>query len=398
MKKTNGVIKSMYLLLSIGSIYSLSVSLSNTFVNIYLWKQTNNFIDIAFYNMTIYFFQAITFYFSGKLATKVDRVISLRLGVLLMSLFYICVLLAGNNAGDYYVLLGIILGTGYGFYWLSFHLLTFEITESETRDFFNGFLGSMTSLAGIVGPPTAGFIISRMSGDIGYKVIFLLSLILFLCTVILSFLLLKREKMGMYNVMTILSERKVNLNWRRITRAHFFQGLREGTFLFVISIYVFIVTNDEFALGTYALVNSVVSFIMYILMTKVSKRLERKKMILSGGVILFFSVFLILSNITFTKFIIYAVCISIAYPILLVPYNSLTYDVIGQSSYIFEHRVEYIVVREWFLNAGRIVSVICFIITISIWSPETSIPILLVVVGAGHLMIYPNIRNIQLNR
>lgn len=388
------VLRSMYLLLGIGGIYTLSVSLSNTFVNIYLWKQTNNFIDIACYNMTIYIFQAITFYFSGKLATRVDRVISLRIGVMVLSIFYICVLITGNNTGKYYLLLGAILGIGYGFYWLSFNLLTFEITEPETRDFFNSFLGSMTSLAGMIGPPTAGFIISRMQGDIGYKLIFFLSLFLFLCAVILSFLLLKREKVGSYMVFTILNERKINLNWKRITRAHFFQGIREGTFLFVISIYIFIVTNDEFALGTYGLVNSLISFVMYVLTVKFSKKFERKNLILCGGLLLLLSVFLIVFNVTYTKFIMYAICISIAYPILLAPYNSLTYDVIGQAQRAREHRIEYIVVREWFLNAGRILSVICFIITILIWPAEKSIPIFLVVAGAGHLLIYLNIKNI----
>lgn len=385
----------MYLLLSIGGIYTLSISLSNTFVNIYLWKQTNNFMDIACYNLTIYIFQAITFYFSGLLAKKVDRVISLRIGVVVLSLFYICVLLTGDNASEYYILLGSILGIGYGFYWLSFNLLTFEITEPETRDFFNSFLGSMTSLAGIIGPPTAGFVISKLDGYTGYRIIFSISLLLFICAVILSFLLLKRERIGTYKVLEILKERNLNLNWKRITRAHFFQGIREGTFLFVISIYVYIVTNDEFALGTYGLVNSSISFTMYILVAKFLKKLDRKKLILFGGILLFISVFFILFDITYTKFILYAICISIAYPILLVPYNSLTYDVIGQGENVLHHRIEYIVVREWFLNIGRITSVICFIITIIIWPAEKSIPIFLVIAGAGHFMIYPNIRKIK---
>lgn len=392
----NIVKRSLYILLGIGGIYTLSISLSNTFVNIYLWKQTNNFIDIACYNLTIYLFQAMTFYFSGKLATKVDRVISLRIGVSVLAIFYICVLVFGDNAGDYYLLLGAILGTGYGFYWLSFNLLTFEITEPETRDFFNSFLGSMTSLAGMIGPPLAGFLISRMSGDVGYSVIFSISFILFLCAIILSCLLLRRERIGNYIVFSILKERKLNIEWKRITRAHFFQGLREGTFLFVISIYVFLVTKDEFALGTYGLVNSFISFMMYLFTVKFMKKLNRKKMILGGGLLLFFSVFLILFHITYAKFIMYAICISIAYPILLVPYNSLTYDVIGRASNAREHRIEYIVVREWFLNAGRITSVVCFIITVMIWPAEKCIPIFLVTVGAGHLLIYPNIRNIEL--
>ncbi|CAM5564761.1 hypothetical protein [Bacillus safensis FO-36b] [Bacillus safensis subsp. safensis] len=47
----------------------------------------------------------------------------------------------------------------------------------------------------------------------------------------------------------IWKERHADENWRRITTAHFFQGLREGVFVFLISVFVFFATNSELALG-----------------------------------------------------------------------------------------------------------------------------------------------------
>ena len=44
--------------------------------------------------------------------------------------------------------------------------------------------------------------------------------------------------------------------------------------------------------------------------------------------------------------------IAIAYPILLVPYISITYDVIGRAWNAAEMRVEYIVVREIYIHFG----------------------------------------------
>lgn len=52
---------------------------------------------------------------------------------------------------DHLFFLGGLLGVGYGFYWLAFNVLTFEITEPNTRDLFNGLLGAMTSVAGMIG-------------------------------------------------------------------------------------------------------------------------------------------------------------------------------------------------------------------------------------------------------
>src|SRR5690606_32227044 len=97
----------------------------------------------------------LTFIIAGKWAKKVDRVIVLRLGVTFLSLFFMTVLLVGDNAAKFNIMLGSILGIGYGFYWLAFNVLTFEITEPENRDFFNGFFGLLQSFGGMVGPFSA---------------------------------------------------------------------------------------------------------------------------------------------------------------------------------------------------------------------------------------------------
>ncbi|MCH1624943.1 MFS transporter [Ferdinandcohnia quinoae] len=388
--------KDLILLLIIGGLYSLSIALSNTFVNVYLWKQSGEFKDLGFYNLAVVIMQPITFILAGRWAKKIDRVIVLRLGVSFLAIFFITVLLFGDQASKYLLILGGLLGIGYGFYWLAFNVLTFEITEPETRDFFNGFLGLLGSFAGMIGPIVAGYIISSMKSFTGYTVIFGISLALFSGAVILSFFLKRRGAEGNFMFLRILNERKHNENWRYITNAHFVQGIREGTFVFVISVFVFVATGSELALGKFGLLNSAVSFLFYFLATRLIKKRMRKKTILFGGLLLYASIFTILFNITYTKLLIYGVLIGVAYPILLVPYNSLTYDVIGKGWKAGEMRIEYIVVRELFLNAGRVVSILLFLLAITFFDEQKSIPILLAVIGAGHTFIYFFIRKIQI--
>ncbi|AND41518.1 MULTISPECIES: MFS transporter [Cytobacillus] len=387
--------KDLTLLLFIGGLYSLSAALSNTFVNIYLWKQSGEFSDLALYNLAIVVLQPLTFILAGRWAKKIDRVIVLRIGVIFLALFYLTVLFIGTNASKFLLLLGALLGVGYGFYWLAFNVLTFEITEPENRDFFNGFLGILTSVGGMIGPIAAGFIISRMEKFTGYSVIFGISLTLFSIAVFLSFFLKRRPADGRYLFGRILAERKNSMNWRMITNAHFFQGLREGTFIFVISVYVFISTGSELALGTYGLVNSSISFLGYFLVSRLLKKEYRKRAILIGGLLLYGAIFFIVFEVTYQKLLMYAATIAIAYPLLLVPYISLTYDVIGRGWKAAEMRIEYIVVREIFLNAGRIVSILGFLAAVSFFNEEKSIPILLLIIGAGHSVIYLFVRKIQ---
>ncbi|TDL77197.1 MFS transporter [Rhodococcus qingshengii] len=388
--------KDLTLLLFIGGTYSLSVALSNTFVNIYLWKQTGEYSDLALYNLSIVILQPLTFILAGRWAKKIDRVKVLRVGVSFLALFYLMVLITGKNASTYLLLLGSLLGIGYGFYWLAYNVLTFEITEPETRDFFNGFLGILSSTGGMIGPIAAGFIITRFEKFTGYTIVFGISLSLFALAVFLSFSLKPRPANGKYCFKRILDERKKNENWRLITNANFFQGLREGTFLFIISVFVYISTGSELALGTFGLINSGISFIAYYAASRLIKKNKRKKAILVGGIILYLAVLLIVWDINYVKLLIYAAMIAVAYPLLLVPYMSTTYDIIGSAWKAAEMRIEYIVVREIFINLGRIVSILSFLAAVTWFDAEKSIPILLLFIGAGHSLIYLFVRKVQI--
>lgn len=393
----NEINRDLIFLLIIGGLYSLGIFLSNTFVNVYLWKQAGDYITIAVYNLAIFIFQPITFIFAGKIAKRIDRVIVLRLGVSFLSIFFLSVLIIGEKASTYNFVLGSVLGVGYGFYWLAFNVLTFEITEPETRDFFNGFLGVLQSFGGMVGPVTAGLIIAKMTENVGYTTIFTISFILFICAVIISFFIKRRQAKGNFYFKEVLKERKHNKNWKRILHAHLFQGLREGVFTFVITIWVYLITKSELSLGMFNLYFSGLSFVFYFIATKLINPSRRKNAILLGSLLLYISLFIILFKTTYITLIIYAILIGIAYPIINVPYVSLTYDVIGKARKAKEMRIEYIVVRELFTNIGRVLSISLFLLIMFYYDPEVSIPLLLVVLGAGHLFIYVFVKDIHLS-
>lgn len=391
------VTRRLKMLIFIGGLYSLSIALSNTFVNVFLWKQTGEIKDIAFYNLAIVIAQPLAFMLAGKLAKKIDRIIVLRIGIIVLSGFYLTVLLAGENASKAIIFLGLLLGVGYGFYWLAYNVLTFEITEPETRDFFNGFLGVMSSLSGVIGPLFAGYVISAMDKFTGYKVIFLFSLLLFVGAVVLSFFLYRRSAKGIFSFQGVIKEQKRNRNWRNVLYAHFFQGAREGIFTFIIVIWVFTTTNSELAIGTFSFVMSVTQLIMYYVVARLIKERNRKKAILVGGLVLYLSLFIIIFKLTYTALLVYAVVISLAYPLLLVPYESITYDVIGRAHKAAERRVEYIVFRELYVNFGRIFSIVTFIVSVHFFNEE-SIRYLLMVFGAGHFILYFFIKRVTLTK
>ncbi|WP_091272578.1 MFS transporter [Alteribacillus persepolensis] len=390
------VTKNLVLLLVIGGLYAISIALSNTFVNIFLWKQSGEVSDIALYQLASVATQPVAFLIAGYISKKADRIISLRLGVFILTAFYLTVLFAGDKADNILVLLGILLGMGFGFYWLGYNVLTFEITEPDTRDFFNGFAGLLTSFAGMIGPISAGAIITWLPDTRGYEAIFFISFVLFITAVLLSFKMKHRHAEGPLRVNKAVAEIKENTAWRKVLYSHFIQGLREGIFVFVIVLWVYMATNSELALGSYGLVTSAVSFAGYFLVSRFLKPFQRKRAIFIGGILLFGAVFLIVFNLSYPLLMTYGIIVSAAYPLLLVPYVSLTYDVLGQATSAGAMRVEYLITKEWFINGGRAASIILLLLGIAIWDDKQIIPLLMVICGSGHFFIYFLIRGIKM--
>lgn len=389
--------RDLILLLIISGLYYLGVALSNTFVNIFLWKHTKSFMDIGLYNLMVVVFQPLTFLIAGRLAKKVDRVIVLRLGVISLALFFISVLLLGSYTRDFLLLFGAVLGIGYGFFWCAFNVLTFEITEPETRDLFHGLEGILSSVGGMIGPIFAGWLIASLKNDIGYKWIFGISLGLFAIAILTSWFIKRRPAHGQFTFRRIIQERKNNANWKDILNAHFVQGLREGTFLFIIGIWVFLTTKSELALGKFTLIESGIMFLTYFAVSKWVKTDTRKKSILIGGILLYGAVYLIIFKLTYTLLIFYAIITAAAYPMLTVPFMSLTFDTIGRGWQAKEMRIEYIVVRELYYNAGRICSVLLFLSVVMFFkNNEDGIRYLMMIIGAGHIAMYFCIRNVTL--
>lgn len=223
----------------------------------------------------------------------------------MLAVFYLVVLLAGTHASQMLIILGAILGLGFGVYWLAFNVLTFEITEPETRDVFNGFLGLFSSFAGMIGPFTAGMIIHYFPGFVGYQTIFAISLLLFAVAVVLSFYFKRRNSSGIFRISSVWQRRHEDDDWRRILFAHFFQGLREGVFVFIIVIWIYTTTGSEMALGTYGLITSAISFFAYFLVGRYLKARYRKNGILIGALMLYLALFIIIGDQTFTRLLIY---------------------------------------------------------------------------------------------
>ncbi|RPF55621.1 MFS transporter [Aquisalibacillus elongatus] len=378
--------KNLVLLLVIGWLYTLGIYLSSIFINIFLWKQTGDLYILALYNLSIYFVQTIIFILIGKWVKRIDRVIILRAGIFVISVFFISVLLLSSRASDVYLILGGLIGAGYALFWLAYNILTFEVTEPYTRDYFNGMFGALQSLSGIVGPVSAGWIITTLTGYKGYFTIFFISFVLFILAIICSVFLERREVEGDYNIKEVIRERKNNPQWFWILVAHLFQGMREGVFLFLIGLWVYLGTQSELIVGVYNMIYAVASFVMYQIVARIVKPDNRKQLILIGAIVLYLSIIWLLYANEAVDFYVYAATLGIFLPLFFAPYMSISYDIIGQARKAREYRVEYIIFRDIILNSGRTLSLMLFLLGLSIFTTDQWLKISVMIFGVGYFI------------
>lgn len=350
-------------LLSVSGIFTLSVGLSNTFVNIYLWKVDRSFRSIGWYNLLVYLTIPMAFILAGWVAKHRDAVFTLRLGIGLHAGFYLLSLAGGTKIASWPGLLGFVMGAAAGMYWLSFNMLSFKVSESANRERFYGLNGVMGAVAGMVAPFVAGYVIQaedRFNGISGYHIIFALSLGLFLLAVLVSLRLKDREKPGPLHLSQALLAWRVR-PWRMVLLGCFSYGAREGVFLFLIGLLMYIATGSELRLGEFLLLQSGLSTLSFYGVSRFVKPNRRLWVLGAGAVGMAVAALIFLWPIRAGLIVLYGSIIALVLPLFLVTLQGVVFDGISAMDPRRALFMEHIIVRELLENAGRVTGIAIFL-------------------------------------
>jgi YQGE family putative transporter len=370
------------LLLIVQVLYGIANALSGTFVPVYLWKASQSYMLIGWFTMGQYVMSGLTFWVVGKWVKEHNKMNSLRIGIILSGVFYCTVLLLGTQAKVYYLPLGLLNGMALGFFWIAYNVIYFEITDPDNRDRFNGWSGLLGSAAGIVAPWVSGLLITSMQGEKGYRLIFSLSLVIFSISVVLSFWLKKRHGPGSYNWKHGLQQLMQKGNpWRRMFPAIAAQGVREGVFMFLVGLTVYVATQNESKLGTFSLITSLVALFSFWIVSKILKKNNRKLAMLIGVIMIGIVILPLFWKVSYATLLMFGIGTSLFMPLYIIPMTSRVFDLIGQSEESAREREEFIVLREAGLVTGRVIGLSSYLIVLPLNHSAVAITWLLFAVG-----------------
>jgi YQGE family putative transporter len=383
-----------WLLLVVNGLFITASALSGTYLSVYIWKASKDFIMLGWFTLIVHVTMAITFWIAGNGVKEGNKMIGLRLGIAVSALFYGLVLLLGNQAINYLWLLGMVMGIAIGLFWLSYNVIYFEMTNVDNRDRFNGLAGVIGSMVGIIVPWCSGFLISRMTGGSGYRLIFILSFCVFVAGIGTSFFLRNRKTGGQYIwSMPIRIWRTRQNPWKPLIGALAAQGFRESVFGILIGVMVYIQTGSEFSLGNFAMITSVVGFVSFYATGRWLKRVWRRRGMLIGALIMTAVILPFFASISFMTLLIFGIGTALALPLYTMPMTSAVFDWIGLNEESAQRRVEYVVMRELALNAGRILGIVVLLTTLYISKAPLVMNGMLLVVGSSAVLSWLFMRN-----
>ncbi len=395
MKTTAHLDRQSQLLLAVNGLIVLAAALSGTFLNVYLWKSKQDYVMIGWFTVAQQIAVGLTFWIGGKWVKEYNKMNALRAGIVLSGLFYLVVLWIGTDVVHWIWPLGILLGVSIGIFWLAFNVVYFEVTNRENRDLFNGWVGLLGSITGIIGPWFSGLLITWLKGDKGYRLIFTISLVIYALAVVLSFFLKKRERGSNYHWMEPVAQlRAKGSPWRLMAPGLAAQGIREGVFAFLIGLLVFVATKQEAKLGQFSLITSAISLLTYWIAGKWYKPRYRSTGMLAGAVLLWIVILPLLWRTGYGPLLILGIGSAIFMPLYILPMIASGFDLMGLSDETVEKRVELVVLRELSLMVGRLLGAFVFIIVVMVSKTPLTITIVMLVLGASPVLSWFFVRRL----
>ena len=352
----NTLSKTAKIFLVIVCLNGVANSLSSIFVNVYLYKLSQNLYDVALFNLVSYLIWAPVFILAGWLSKKTDRKLGLIAGGCFQLLFYFVLLMLADSASENIVMLGLIFGIGSGFYWLSVNTISVDVTNQSNRDLFNGVNGMFNSFSQMIGPAAAGWIITLQHGFNGYQIIFTCTFILFLLSVGLTFLLPKQLGKETFNWKALWEINK-NSEWGQLAFVFSCLAFRDGVLSFAIWIWVYMITGSEGSLGNYVFLTTTISMVTYYFIGRFVREKNNWLYIITGTIGISLAILVLVLDVSYTTLLIYGIASGLFIPLFEVPFNTLSLNTISKFDLSGKLRIEMVISREMALSAGRILSV-----------------------------------------
>ncbi len=328
----------------------------------FLTLSESNIIPLGIYNITlvtVLFLVMVLFrnYFNTK-----KRLTIMKLSFLFDLIYFLTIIILQERVIEYIYLLGALMGISEGLHCMSFSLFESNEIENVHRTKFQGTFTAIHSFTNIIFPLIFGSAMSIGDSNSGFIIIVILIIIAYILTIFFKDNgYIKKEKIDMKNYTDLIKNNKILKN---IHVVKFFSGLTYsyGAFQSIIIIYILKIFNNNFTLGIYTSIFSLITCIIGIAFTKKIKKEQYKKFLFGTNILTIISLIIMVIYCNFLTIIIFNLFQTISKNIMDLINKNSEMNVSNLDIIKNKYKSEYFLYSEKCLFISRIISYSLFII------------------------------------
>ena len=234
-------------LVLINGMFNMANTLSQVFVNVYLYEYTGSLVVMSIYTIIRIGLFPFAFTFGGKVSSKLPFSVTITTGLLFIigSLAFILTqqdLLSTFTFAAYIV--AVLTGIGEGLYWFSINTCNQLVPSIDSRGQYLANIGVLNNITALVAPLLASLLITISGSDnAGYINIFRLVIVIYIVIVVISVGLKVKDSGNSFRILDCLSLH--HPSWRFAMASVFFYGVRDGLTLTLSGLLIYDATASS---------------------------------------------------------------------------------------------------------------------------------------------------------
>jgi YQGE family putative transporter len=381
--------RQMRMLLLTNMVYALVIPIIELFLGAYIIRSSQDFSLVMVYQLAQGTGIPITFMLNGFLLKYIPIARLYAAGMILSAVSMAVMMLLKNLTIVGIAGTGLMMGMAYGLFWANRVFLSLTSTKDENRNYYYGLEALSFTFASIVMPLTAGYLIASTEklgwfGGETENAYYVLTLIVFLLTVVASFIITRGKFINPENAKFVYL--RFHKLWQKMLLMASLKGVAQG---FVIAAPVMLImklVGEEGSIGSIQSIGSVLSAVMLYVIGRAAAPRHRQKIFAAGLLLFVLGSFINMTLYSAAGAIFFVGCLVFARPLLDLAYFPVQLGVIecvaskekrNQFAYIFSHEVG--------LYFGRVFGCLLFIVAARNLSEEVALRYVLFAVAIVQL-------------
>jgi YQGE family putative transporter len=338
------------------ALFGAADSLCSIFVSVYLWINSLDFELVCRHYLTLYAVTPFVFILAGWYSAARDRLHMYRLGLALHVVYYATLLTLRERSPEYAAHLGALLGITWGVFYAGVNTLDFDVTRSGRREYYFGLVTSLDGAARLVAPIIGGLIIVQTPGTrLGYHLVFVLAIALYVTGFAVSFLLPKDNVRRPFRIWRALFPPRDQRDWRLLMIVSMTLAGSLNILTFLLALLMFMQTGSELSVGEFASFQALTSVLAAYLLGRAIVPGTRRAYMRWGVTLLVAGGTLVALRLDFTTLVLFGFLRGLSGPMFGIPHSGLRLDVISKTVEEPSQRIEYLSAWEVPLAVGRVI-------------------------------------------